>query len=134
MNPAEESFVRSIKERVRTRTIFRLAVIEGVCGFMGETPAEVLLFSIGEAALNNPALFVRGLSKIFGQGALPVYDAIMEVAEDPSWVAERELEAAELKAEESRSLPASYQHSLPRTTTYLHDHRIPDDFSEEDLH
>jgi|SRR5450759_623362 hypothetical protein len=132
MNPSEESFVRGIKERVHTRAYFRLAVKEGLYRFMGETPAEVLFLSIGDAALDNPALFVKELSRMFGKGSVPICNAVLKVAEQPSWLAQRETQAAEIMSAMSAHDPSSTAESQDRRTTFLHDHRIRDNFSEED--
>ena len=132
MNPSEESFVRGIKERVHTRKDFRMAVKEGLGRFMGETPAEVLLLSIGDAALDNPALFVKELSRMFGKGSVPICNSILKVAERPSWLEQRETQAAEIMTAVSAADPGSDTESQDRRTTFLHDHRSSDRFSEED--
>ncbi len=120
---------------IRTSVEFRRAVVDGLTEFMGETPAEILVMGMSEAGFRSPAQFVREVSAVFGHGAAGMYSAILSTARDPSWIARGDgtvryrPRTGGLAPTEVGSLVQDDERTL-----YLHDHRDPDDFSEEDPH
>jgi len=111
-----------------------MAVQDGLADFMGEATAQILVMGISEGGFKSPAQFVREVSKVFGQGALPLYTAILRTASDPAWIPQGDgtihykARTGGLGANETGAAPAEER------TLYLHDQRDPDEFSEEDPH
>ncbi len=136
MTPFEENFIREIRETIHTSADFREAVKDGLTELMGEAPTEILIMSLGDAGFRSPAQFVGMVSEIIGQGAPHLYSAILRTAEDPAWLAERATRPVQNRAR-TGGLDPNEVGRLPdaeKRTVYLHDHRDPDEFSEEDPH
>ena len=132
MAPFEETFVREIKRTVQTSLQFRRAVLEGLTDFMGETPAEILVMGISDTGFRSPAQFVREVSKTFGHGSAPMYEAILSTAASPAWQGRTE---PQLRARTGGLAPGEVGSLVESArTTYMHDQRDPDEFAEEDPH
>jgi len=136
VTPAEEAFIRSIKQNVRNSRQFRLVVEAGLTEFMGESPAQVLVMGVSEEGFRSPAQFVREVSNIFGRGAVPMYTSIIAASEDPMNLVENGDGTVMYKPRMGGLNPSEMGSVVDGSdrSYYLHDHRDPDDFAEEDLH
>lgn len=135
MTPPEEVFVREIKLALKSSSEFRRTVESALGKLMGEEPAQILVMSITNDGFKSPVMFVREVDRVFGQGALPIYSAVLETAKDPDWLLDMRCEPLQLKARTGGLAPTTigrlYEGENERDF-YLHDHRDPSDFSEED--
>jgi len=134
MTPIEQTFIREIRETIRTPGQFRQAVKDGLAQLMGESPAEILVMGVSEAGFRSPAQFVREVSKVFGGGASSMYSAILSTAKDPEWLFG--LDGIAPYRPRTGGLDPNALGALPGDgrSFYLHDQRDPDEFSEEDPH
>ena len=76
MNDYEKSFVMRMRRLRGAGVDFEALAREALVGKFGGA-TEVLLRDLSPEALINPDLFVKELSKIFGRGAMGVYEPIV---------------------------------------------------------
>jgi hypothetical protein len=77
----EEEFIKKmIAYRNRGVNMGELAR-EALTSQLGEGPAEILLLSIGRTA-TNPRLFAMEMTRMFGRGAISIFEPIVETMEE----------------------------------------------------
>ena len=102
---------------------------------MGATPAQVLVMGLTSEAFRSPAQFIREVSRVFGQGGVPMYSAIIAASEDPDNLVDDAGRTVVYKARGGGLVANELGRIGERERPiYLHDQRDPDDFAEEDLH
>jgi hypothetical protein len=102
---------------------------------MGEGPAQVLVMAISDDGFRGPAQFIREVEQVFGRDVLPIYSAILKAAKDPDWLHDMHARPAQYEARTGGLAPTvigRLDQGEKERDFYLHDHRQPDDFSEED--
>lgn len=87
---------------------------------------DVLLRDLGPGALVDPNLFVRAMSKMFGRGALGVYEPIMKYLDMGNFRLRESLAVADI----ARGLGPSAGPGGQKKTIPLHDQRIKDEQDE----
>ena len=75
LNDYEKSFILKMQRVMRAGVGFDALAREALVGKFGGA-TEVLLRDLTPQALDDPELFVRELAKIFGRGAMGVYEPI----------------------------------------------------------
>jgi len=76
LNDYEKSFVLKMQRVMRAGVGFEALAREALVGKFGGA-TEVLLRDLSTQALDDPELFVKELAKIFGRGAMGVYEPIV---------------------------------------------------------
>jgi len=121
----ERAFLTKTTRLSKSGVKFEELAREALLGKFGGA-AEVLLRDLSPDALANPSLFVSAMSKMFGRGALGIYEPIVKYVDmgihgshgsSPVLDLIRQLGPAAATGEEARTIP-------------LHDQRIKDDQDE----
>jgi len=76
LNDYEKSFILKMQRVMRAGVGFEALAREALVGKFGGA-TEVLLRDLTPRALDNPELFVKELARIFGRGAIGVYEPIV---------------------------------------------------------
>ena len=77
MNDYEKTFVLKMQRVRRAGIRFEPLAREALVGKFGGA-TEVLLKGVSQQALDDPEMFVKELSKVFGRGAMGVYEPIVK--------------------------------------------------------
>ena len=77
MNDYEKTFVLKMQRVRRAGIGFEPLAREALVGKFGGA-TEVLLKGVSQQALDDPEMFVKELSKVFGRGAMGVYEPIVK--------------------------------------------------------
>jgi hypothetical protein len=121
MNDYEKSFILKM-DRLRGAGIdFEALAREALVGKFGGA-TDVLLRDLSPDALINPNLFVKELSKIFGRGAMGVYEPIVKYVDMGLYSGAQDSPVLALLRQLGPSIAGLEQGGRP-----LHDHRIKDE-------
>ncbi len=82
MKDYERTFVSQMEAASRDGTSFQTVSDAAIKHKLGDGPGEILLRSLSKAARVDPGYFVREVSKVFGRGAIGIYDAIVDEARE----------------------------------------------------
>ena len=121
MNDYEKSFVLKMRRLTVAGIDFEALAREALVGKFGGA-TEVLLRDLSPEALDNPDLFVSELSRIFGRGAMGVYEPIVKYVDMGLYSTGGDSPVLALL----RQLGPS-SGSLAQGGLLLHDHRIKDE-------
>jgi len=121
LNDYEKSFILKMQRARRAGIVFEDMAREALVGKFGGA-TDVLLRDLSPQALNNPEPFVRELTKIFGRGAMGVYEPIIKYFEMGLYSQTGDTPVLALL----RQLGPSLGGAEPGTLL-LHEHRIKDE-------
>ena len=121
MNDYEKSFILKMRRLRGAGIDFEELAREALVGKFGGA-TEVLLRDLSPEALLNPDLFVRELSRIFGRGAMGVYEPIVRYVDMGLYSRGGDTPVLSLLRQLGPSLGGADQGGVP-----LHDHRIKDE-------
>jgi hypothetical protein len=82
ISKAEASFVAKMDDHISKGMDFQSFIKDTLCEFLGESPAEVLYFSIGTRAMHRPDMFAEKLTDVFGLGASAIFRELENRAEE----------------------------------------------------
>ena len=121
MNDYEKSFVLKM-QRIRGAGIdFEALAREALVGKFGGA-TEVLLRDLSPDALSNPDQFVKELSRIFGRGAMGVYEPIVRYVDMGLYSTGGDSPVLALLRQLGSPTGGLTQGGMP-----LHDHRVKDE-------
>ena len=121
MNDYEKSFVLKMQRLKRVGIEFEALAREALVGKFGGA-TEVLLRDLRPEALVDPDLFVKELTKIFGRGALGVYEPIVKYVDMGLYSRGGDSPVLALLGQLGPPSGGLAQGAMP-----LHDHRIKDE-------
>ena len=81
MKDYEEDFVKKMIAYKRRGVDMNALAKEALAGQLGEGPAEILLMSLGDAANMNPKMFAIEMTRMFGRGAISIFEPIVDTME-----------------------------------------------------
>jgi len=121
LNDYEKSFVLKM-QRIRGAGIdFEALAREALVGKFGGA-TEVLLRDLSPGALSDPDQFVKELSKIFGRGAIGVYEPIIRYVDMGLYSTGGDSPVLALLRQLGPATGGLTQNGMP-----LHDHRVKDE-------
>jgi hypothetical protein len=126
MNKQDAAFAAKMCDLSEKGVDFQVFARKVLKEFLGESPSEVLFIFLGAKAARRPDLFPDRLRRIFGEGAHALMRELMERADayEPAPKAEKPLH--EVLAYQIRG----EGHSQGVSATYLHDHRMRDEWDD----
>jgi hypothetical protein len=81
MKDSERSFMEAMAEASSRGQSFRQLVDRGARAKLGEVPGEIFLRSLSKAARLDPRYFVPETSRLFGNGASAIFEAVIAESE-----------------------------------------------------
>ncbi len=128
LTPVEEAFVWKMEELSKKNVDFGEVASETLREVLGDTPSQVLYMMLGGAAMKRPPLFARGLSRIFGEGAVAIFNAIAMHADGDGHGRNGESQPSRYESiVQKLGTPSSKEN---RKASYLHDHRLKEDWDD----
>ena len=121
MNDYEKSFITRMNRLRGTGIDFGALAREALVGKFGGA-TEVLLGDLTPEALVNPDLFVKELTKMFGRGAMGVYEPIVKYVDMGLYSSAGDTPVLALLRQLGTASAGQTQGGKP-----LHDHRIKDE-------
>jgi hypothetical protein len=121
LNDYEKTFILRMRRLRGSGIDFEALAREALVGKFGGA-TEVLLRDLSPGALSNPDLFVEELSKIFGRGAMGVYEPIVKYADMGLYSRGGDTPVLALLRQLGQSSAGPPEAGMP-----LHDHRIKDE-------
>jgi hypothetical protein len=122
LNEYEKSFVLRTTRLKTAGVDFQGLAREALTGKFGGA-ADVLLRDLSERALNEPEYFVQEMSRVFGRGAMGVYEPIIKYADLGLYGSSQ---ASPILGLLQQLGPAQSEGSGEKPV-FLHDHRIKDE-------
>ncbi|HEV2225409.1 MAG TPA: hypothetical protein VGR56_01240 [Nitrososphaerales archaeon] len=123
MNDYEKAFVERMSRLERGGVNFELFAKEAVEAKFGGA-AEVVFRGLKGDAFMNPEVFVRELSRVFGRGAMGIYEPIMKQAERGMIASSSGNSSPYDSLLRQLGVP---QGPAPVQGVMLHDHRVKDE-------